>query len=425
MATPAIEIENVSKLYKLGYYGADTFRDEIVNFFRRLAGKPPVNALVDGQGTNKLDSVDDTDLVWALKDINLTINQGDIVGIIGKNGAGKSTLLKILSKITTPTTGQIKINGRMASLLEVGTGMNPELTGRENIFLNGAILGMTKREIKSKLDDIIDFSGIAKYADTPIKRYSSGMRVRLGFAISAFLEPEILVVDEVLAVGDAEFQKRAIGKMQDISQGQGRTVLFVSHNMTSIKNLCKTGVMMKNGMVAATGNIDEIVARYILENTEEGTKNNYWNKEDAPGDNGIKVKAAYIQHESEMLTVKDPFDIVTEFWCEKEGFPINVSMHVYDASGACVFNISTKNTPLQKGLHKAVFHVPGGLMNDGLYTVGNMFVSQATSQFFHKNANSFEIAENRNKSAWHGKYAGMFRPTAFVTNDYNYLGIDE
>ncbi|MBR4625243.1 MAG: ABC transporter ATP-binding protein [Alphaproteobacteria bacterium] len=261
---PVIQIENVSKLYKLGYYGANTFRDEVLNFFARLRGKPAVNSIV-GATNNLSDKDSDTDLVWALKDINLTVNQGDIVGIIGKNGAGKSTLLKILSKITAPTTGSIKIRGRIASLLEVGTGMHQELTGRENIFLNGAILGMTKHEINSKLDEIIDFAGIAKYIDTPIKRYSSGMRVRLGFAIAAHLDPEILIVDEVLAVGDAEFQKRAIGKMQDISKGEGRTVLFVSHNMTSIKNLCKTGVLMKNGMIEFEGEIDETVDKYLTE----------------------------------------------------------------------------------------------------------------------------------------------------------------
>ncbi len=264
---PVIQIENVSKLYKLGFYGADTFRDEVLNFFARLRGKPPVNSVV-GATNNLADKDSDSDLVWALKDINLTVNQGDIVGIIGKNGAGKSTLLKILSKITTPTTGSVKIRGRIASLLEVGTGMHQELTGRENIFLNGAILGMTKHEISSKLDEIIDFAGIAKYIDTPIKRYSSGMRVRLGFAIAAHLDPEILIVDEVLAVGDAEFQKRAIGKMQDISKGEGRTVLFVSHNMTSIKNLCKTGVLMKNGNIEFEGEIDDVVNKYMSEQEE-------------------------------------------------------------------------------------------------------------------------------------------------------------
>ena len=205
----------------------------------------------------------DSEYVWALKDIDFKVEQGDVVGIIGKNGAGKSTLLKILSRVTGPTTGTIKARGRIGSLLEVGTGFHPEMTGRENIYLNGAILGMSKQEISRKLDEIVDFSGCERYIDTPVKRYSSGMMVRLGFAVAAHLDPEILVVDEVLAVGDAEFQKKAIGKMQDVSQGEGRTVLFVSHNMASIRALCKHGVLLENGMVKMTGEIDDVVSSYL------------------------------------------------------------------------------------------------------------------------------------------------------------------
>ena len=212
----------------------------------------------------------DSEYVWALKDIDLKVEQGDVVGIIGKNGAGKSTLLKILSKITAPTTGTIKAKGRIGSLLEVGTGFHGEMTGRENIFLNGAILGMTKQEITKKLDEIVDFSGCERYIDTPVKRYSSGMTVRLGFAVAAFLDPEILVVDEVLAVGDAEFQKKAIGKMQDVSRGEGRTVLFVSHNMAAVRSLCHTGVLLENGQVSFQGDIYETVAKYLYED-EQGT----------------------------------------------------------------------------------------------------------------------------------------------------------
>ena len=294
--TPVIQIENVSKLYKLGFYGADTFRDEVLNFFARLRGKPAVNSIV-GTSNNLSDKDSDSDYVWALKDINLTVNQGDIVGIIGKNGAGKSTLLKILSKITTPTTGSIKIRGRIASLLEVGTGMHQELTGRENIFLNGAILGMTKHEIRSKLDEIIDFAGIAKYIDTPIKRYSSGMRVRLGFAIAAHLEPEILIVDEVLAVGDAEFQKRAIGKMQDISKGEGRTVLFVSHNMASVRSLCKTGILLEYGTTKYIGNINSVIAQYSI--THQNNVSNdlkFWTKRD--GNGRVRFQKVYVSNEN-------------------------------------------------------------------------------------------------------------------------------
>ncbi|HAI18154.1 MAG TPA: ABC transporter ATP-binding protein, partial [Xanthomarina gelatinilytica] len=205
----------------------------------------------------------DSDYVWALKDINFEVQQGEVLGIIGKNGAGKSTLLKILSRVTIPTTGEIKTKGRIASLLEVGTGFHPELTGRENIYLNGAILGMSKAEIKSKEAEIIDFSGCERYVDTPVKRYSSGMRVRLAFAVAAFLEPDILVIDEVLAVGDAEFQKKAIGKMQDISKGEGRTVLFVSHNMAAVENLCTRLIVLENGYVSYMGEVDEGVNVYL------------------------------------------------------------------------------------------------------------------------------------------------------------------
>ena len=213
--------------------------------------------------TNDRSTKGDSDYVWALKDIDFKVEQGDVVGIIGKNGAGKSTLLKLLSKVTAPTTGEIRAKGRIGSLLEVGTGFHPEMTGRENIYMNGAILGMTKAEITRKLDEIVDFSGCERYIDTPVKRYSSGMMVRLGFAVAAHLDPEILVVDEVLAVGDAEFQKKAIGKMQDVSRGEGRTVLFVSHNMASVRKLCKKGLLLKNGTIVFQGDINDTIDNYI------------------------------------------------------------------------------------------------------------------------------------------------------------------
>ena len=213
--------------------------------------------------TNVRSTKGDSDFVWALKDINFSVEQGDVVGIIGKNGAGKSTLLKLLSRVTTPTVGEINVCGRIASLLEVGTGFHPEMTGRENIYMNGAIMGMTKAEVTRKFDEIVDFSGCERYIDTPVKRYSSGMKVRLGFAVAAHLEPEILVVDEVLAVGDAEFQKKAIGKMQDVSKGQGRTVLFVSHNMAAVRSLCQKGVVLRDGMTDFIGTVDDAVNHYL------------------------------------------------------------------------------------------------------------------------------------------------------------------
>lgn len=264
MSNTAIKIENLSKRYRLGLVGSGTLKDDLKGWWYRARGKEDPTLKIGEE--NRLDTCSGK-YVWALKDINLEVKQGEVLGIIGKNGAGKSTLLKILSQVTGPTTGAIKTRGRIASLLEVGTGMHPELTGRENIFLNGAILGMTKAEIRAKFDEIVDFAGVARYIDTPVKRYSSGMRVRLGFAVAAFLEPEILIVDEVLAVGDAEFQKKAIGKMQDVSKGEGRTVLFVSHNMGSVRNLCQTGILLENGGISFMGKANDTVNKYIQENS--------------------------------------------------------------------------------------------------------------------------------------------------------------
>ena len=256
----AIEIENLSKQYILGTIGSGVFWRDMNVWWANLRGKKNPYLKI-GQINDRTQKADG-DYVWALRDINFKIEEGDVVGIIGGNGAGKSTLLKILSRITTPTTGRITTYGRIASLLEVGTGFHQEMTGRENIYMNGSIMGMTRAEITRKLDEIVDFAGVAKYVDTPVKRYSSGMTVRLGFAIAAFLEPEILVVDEVLAVGDAEFTKKAIGKMKDVSQGEGRTVLFVSHNMSAVRNLCKRGIVLRNGILEYEGDVNSAIDYY-------------------------------------------------------------------------------------------------------------------------------------------------------------------
>ena len=257
----AIEFVNVGKQYRLGLVSTKTFSRDFSRWWAMNVRHQDDPFLKIGE-TNDRSKKGESEFVWALKDINFSVEQGDVVGIIGKNGAGKSTLLKILSRVTTPTIGEINVNGRIASLLEVGTGFHPEMTGRENIYMNGAIMGMTKAEINRKLDEIVDFSGCERYIDTPVKRYSSGMTVRLGFAIAAHLEPEILVVDEVLAVGDAEFQKKAIGKMQEVSKGEGRTVLFVSHNMASIKQLCTSGILLENGNISFAGPVQDTIDKY-------------------------------------------------------------------------------------------------------------------------------------------------------------------
>tara|TARA_R110001583_G_scaffold162719_1_gene315000 strand:- start:55048 stop:56322 length:1275 start_codon:yes stop_codon:yes gene_type:complete len=284
MSKIILKIENLSKQYRLGTVGTGTISHDLNRWWHKVRGKD--DPFLKVGEINDRTTKGTSDYVWALKDINFEVQKGEVLGIIGKNGAGKSTLLKILSKVTGPTTGSIKSKGRIASLLEVGTGFHPELTGRENIYLNGAILGMTKAEINAKLDEIIDFSGCERYIDTPVKRYSSGMTVRLAFAVAAFLEPDILVIDEVLAVGDAEFQKKAIGKMQDISKGEGRTVLFVSHNMAAVKNLCTRGIVLENGGVVFEGNVNSAIDTYLSNN--QIVNESYINK-------SVINKASYIK----------------------------------------------------------------------------------------------------------------------------------
>ncbi len=262
MSKVVIKAENISKQYRLGLVGTGTVKDDMKRWWYNLRGKE--DPFLKIGEANDRSSKGESDYVWSLRDINFEINQGDSVGIIGRNGAGKSTLLKILSQVTQPTTGKIYTKGRIASLLEVGTGFHPEMTGRENIYLNGAILGMRKHEITKKFDEIVAFSGVERYIDTPVKRYSSGMYVRLAFAVAAHLESEILIVDEVLAVGDAEFQKKCLGKMNDVSKGEGRTVLFVSHNLDAVKKLCNKGLLLHNGKLIHDGNIDSTLDSYLL-----------------------------------------------------------------------------------------------------------------------------------------------------------------
>jgi len=315
MSNIVLKAENISKQYRLGQLGTGTIAHDINRWWHKVRGKEdPYLKIGDTNDRSKLGR---SDYVWSLKDINFEVKQGEVLGIIGKNGAGKSTLLKILSQVTTPTIGEVNVKGRIAALLEVGTGFHPDLTGRENVFLNGAILGMSKAEIKSKLDEIIEFSGVAKYIDTPVKRYSSGMMVRLGFAVAAHLEPEILIVDEVLAVGDAEFQKKCMGKMKDVS-GQGRTVLFVSHNMASIRMLCNKCMFLEQGKLKNIGDTDTIIGTYLSSNEIIQTGE----KDEIPSDLSLyntgeaKFKKAFVLNselkKTDTLDFLEPFSVQFE-----------------------------------------------------------------------------------------------------------------
>jgi len=317
----AVKIENLSKQYRLGVVGTQTLRGDFQRLWWNITGKGDPTLKIGQE--NKL-SQKGGEYVWALQDINLEIKKGEVLGVIGKNGAGKSTLLKVLSKVTGPTTGTIKVDGRLASLLEVGTGFHPELTGKENIFLNGAILGMTKSEIKKKLDEIVEFAGVAKYLDTPVKRYSSGMYVRLAFAVAAHLDSEILVVDEVLAVGDAEFQKKAIGKMQDVSKGDGRTVLFVSHNMASIKSLCNNGILLDQGKIEYSGDVDSVIDRY-----NQKTEMNLGSYEIQKTENGDENKSHWINKtDSNKVAVIESISIVDDSNNLSQHFKTNQKINV-------------------------------------------------------------------------------------------------
>lgn len=322
----AIEFNNISKQYRLGLVSTKTLGADLNRWWAmNVLGKEDPYLKIGS--VNDRASAADSDYVWALRDINFKVEQGDVIGIIGKNGAGKSTLLKLLSKVTAPTTGSIRARGRIGSLLEVGTGFHPEMTGRENIFMNGAIMGMSKAEVSSKLDEIIDFSGCERYIDTPVKRYSSGMTVRLGFAVAAHLEPEILVVDEVLAVGDAEFQKKAIGKMQQVSKGEGRTVLFVSHNMDSVRNLCNNGIVLKNGSIDFTGTINDAVDHY-LQNSAAGVTSyvkidNSIHRKNAP--DIVNRKFEYI----DIKMLNNPEEIATD---EALEFEVTIKRNQFETS---------------------------------------------------------------------------------------------
>lgn len=380
----AIEFYNISKLYRLGLVSSGTLSSDLQRWWQmNILGKE--DPFLKVGSVNDRSTAADSDYVWALKDIDFKVEQGDVVGIIGKNGAGKSTLLKLLSKVTAPTTGIIKAKGRIASLLEVGTGFHSELTGRENIYMNGTILGMTKQEIDKKIDEIIDFSGCERYIDTPVKRYSSGMTVRLGFAVAAHLDPEILVVDEVLAVGDAEFQKKAIGKMQDVSKGEGRTVLFVSHNMTSIKALCKRGVILKNGMLVDEGDVDTVVTHYLRgDNVVENYK--LWNEPEIKK-NGFELFEIGVRKKGggfkDVMRMDQELELVMRYRLEKPIDCFWITLHMKNEQGNKIFSFSGGDRCYDKhheaGEYLQTCTIPASFLNWGNYAIDFMAFQQVNN----------------------------------------------
>lgn len=361
----AIRVENLSKYYRLGVINNGTLFRDIQSWMARVRGKEDPHAKLG----SKYDPT--AEGFWALKDLNFDIKQGDRVGIIGHNGAGKSTLLKILSQITSPTEGSIKIKGRIASLLEVGTGFHAELTGRENIFMNGAILGMSHAEIDSKVNDIIEFSEIGEHIDTPVKRYSSGMYVRLAFAVAAHLDSEILIADEVLAVGDAAFQKKALGKMNELSTGQGRTVLFVSHNMVQVKNLCNKGILLQKGQIIQNGDIQDCIKNYLKDNNTAGTK---WESNNGIGNNYFRIFSFYIRekntlNETDFVDPKKEYEFVIKYeikeYVSNVMFWLKLSIGV-DLQETEFLNSQDENIQLTSGTNTIVIPIKKGFFIPGL-----------------------------------------------------------
>lgn len=399
MSNVVIRVEDVSKQYRLGQISTGSLAHDVNRWWHNLRGKQDPYLKIGEENDRTV--AGNSEYVWALKDISFDVKQGEVLGIIGRNGAGKSTLLKILSRTTLPTTGTVKAKGRIASLLEVGTGFHPELTGRENIFLNGAILGMTKREITSKFDEIVDFSGVEKYIDTPVKRYSSGMYVRLAFAVAAYLDPDILIVDEVLAVGDAEFQKKAIGRMKDISKGEGRTVLFVSHNMVSLKALCTSGILLKNGGLFAQNNITEIVQLYQEGSVSFLTEQNWEIGSDAPGNDRIRMKRAAVYAEGKSsaapITTADNIVMEFDFLNHIDKGDIDVTVDIFDSEGAHVTHFGmncNKEHGLQKGLYRTRGILPGNLLNTKRYIFHVMFgLNQREVLYRHEDILTMDIED--------------------------------
>jgi len=400
-----VRVENLSKQYRIGARGPayETLRESIVGVVRA-----PFKRLGGGNGTGNRETI------WALKDISFEVAPGEVVGIIGSNGAGKSTLLKTLSRITEPTKGKVELYGRLASLLEVGTGFHPELTGRENIYLNGAILGMRKTEIDRKFDEIIAFAELEKFLETPVKHYSSGMYMRLAFAVASHLEPEILLVDEVLAVGDAAFQKKCLGKMGEVAE-QGRTVLFVSHNLTAVKRLCRRTLRLDKGLIVDSGDTKQVVLKYIQSETQTRMQRHWDDPQTAPGGSNVRLRHLSItplgQSVDQPITVQTPIRLEAAFWNYLPGVVLNFSIVIYNIEGVAIFNTGSVARGFPAGLVCGSFVIPGDFLNDDTYTVRVLIVKDTSIALLDvSDVLMFEVRDSDRQGNWYGKWIGTVRP---------------
>jgi lipopolysaccharide transport system ATP-binding protein len=428
----AIKVEELSKAYQLGDFGTGTISRDLERFWARVRGKEDpflkIGEINDRTVKGK------SDIVWSLKGINFEVEQGSAVGIIGRNGAGKSTLLKILSRVTSPTEGTVKLKGRPASLLEVGTGFHPELSGRENIFLNGAILGMRKAEIKRKFDEIVDFAGVERYVDTPVKRYSSGMYVRLAFAVAAHLDAEILVIDEVLAVGDDEFQKKCLGKMGEVSKGEGRTVLFVSHNMSAIKSFCNSAILLDHGQVYKAGDdVDGIIGNYLTIEKKDGANTGYWQNTNNSNRDVYFTPLKFQLQTEEGEIVDYPASPEKKIWVEitfetEQPDPaLTVGYALYDEAGELIYWTYHSDTPestwpeVKKGINTIKSELPVELLNEGKYRlemIASLHFRRWILQPGYSNVQLFvELNGTMSQSPmWISRRPGMLAPVIQWTN---------
>lgn len=411
--TQAICIEKLGKAYKLGQIGRGTLYEDLNQWWAKIRGRPEAHLRVGEECNINRHG----ELVWALKDVSLTVEQGEVVGIIGRNGAGKSTLLKILSRITAPTEGQASIRGRISSLLEIGTGFHPELTGRENIYLNGAILGMKRTEITRKYDEIVAFAEVEKYVDTPVKRYSSGMYVRLAFAVAAHLEPEILIIDEVLAVGDAEFQKKCLGKMENVGR-EGRTVLFVSHNMQSMLRICKRLVLLDSGCLLSDGLANDVVRKYLHQETGCSAVRVWSNIDHAPGNSIARLSAVRVRNDmgivGDMVEITEPVFVEVEYWRMESGMATNAVIHLVNEQGITLFSTADFSVSggKGKGRVRAVCRIPGNFLAEGRVYILAAVVTYNPNHVHvcERDAVSFQVVDRSNGEGVRGEYAGANWP---------------
>jgi lipopolysaccharide transport system ATP-binding protein len=413
MSDTVIQINHLSKYYRLGVIGIERLVDDVNRWWARLRRKPYPLSKIGRQTTAKSTNLNGSasNGIWALKNVSFEVKRGEVLGIIGRNGAGKSTLLKILSRVTTPTSGEAFIKGRIASLLEVGTGFHPELTGRENISLNGAILGMTKAEIRKKFDEIVEFAGVEQFIDTPVKRYSSGMYVRLAFAVAAHLESEILIVDEVLAVGDAHFQKKCLGKMGNVAKQLGRTILFVSHNMQAVTSLCSRGIVIENGLIATDNRADEAVKSYISLISPEGLKDRervWGDLHSAPGNDRIRIRRIAIvacgDDRFSPIEMSTPFQIEVDYWNFVPGTKLLLNLYFDAPDGTVLLESFTTDEPNwfgrdhPKGLFRSICLVPGNLLNAGNFKIRINFLDERIVKLFDfEEAPSFTIVDTNSR----------------------------